>query len=187
MRIFIKDPYIGHDTQSRRVWPGEYDLNDPLLFGVGQSLLDTGYAVVVEGDAPQVDLSALTVDQLKELAISQGINTDGAITETDYIALISPTEVVTAVVAPGEGTPAIPVSDEDAAKLPPAEVVTEYEEVDLATLSKADLKLFAEANDVDVSLAKNKPDFLDAIHTAFAAQLEEVGDEEEPAEEAQED
>ncbi len=47
MRIQIKDPYIGHDTQGQRIWPGEYDIHDPQLFGVGQSLVDTGYAVVL--------------------------------------------------------------------------------------------------------------------------------------------
>lgn len=44
-RIRVLINYGGKDTNERRIEPGEYDLNDERLFGVGERLLANGQAV----------------------------------------------------------------------------------------------------------------------------------------------
>lgn len=60
MRIRVNRDFGGRITDERRIPPGEYALDDPALFGVGQYLLDNGFAEMLEplvvADAP-VDIA----------------------------------------------------------------------------------------------------------------------------------
>lgn len=39
--------------RSKRVRPGDYDIDDPALLGYGQYLVDNGHATVIEEDKPK--------------------------------------------------------------------------------------------------------------------------------------
>lgn len=45
MRIEVKNNYGGSLTKERRILPGEYDSEDPALFGLADYLLEHGHAI----------------------------------------------------------------------------------------------------------------------------------------------
>lgn len=53
MRIQVIRDFAGRLTGERRIFPGEYALEDPALFGAGQYLLDNGFAVVIGAPEPE--------------------------------------------------------------------------------------------------------------------------------------
>ena len=48
MRIRVTREFAGRITNERRIYPGEYEKSDAALFGVGQYLLDNGFAHPVD-------------------------------------------------------------------------------------------------------------------------------------------
>ncbi len=60
-RIRVLVNYGGFNTQERRILPGEYEVNDPALFGAADYLIQNGQAVVLD-DAPDVNLSEFKAD-----------------------------------------------------------------------------------------------------------------------------
>lgn len=65
MRIRVLMNYGGFNTQERRIVPGEYDVNDPALFGAADYLVQHGHAVPVES---QPDSSNVIDGLNKEIA-----------------------------------------------------------------------------------------------------------------------
>ena len=94
MRIHVFRDFAGKLTGERRIYPGDYALDDAALFGVGQYLLDNGFAVslgepvsaedaasepeaeidVVDADDEPVDYSTWTVSALKDELEERGID-----------------------------------------------------------------------------------------------------------------
>jgi hypothetical protein len=76
MRILVKRNYGGRPTRERRILPGEYDSNDPALFGVADYLLENGFAVAVNlsDDAQTPDLG-----ELSELSEPDGQSPDTSV------------------------------------------------------------------------------------------------------------
>ncbi|MFN8452024.1 MAG: hypothetical protein U0521_26380 [Anaerolineae bacterium] len=117
MRIRVNRDFGGRITDERRIPPGEYALDDPALFGVGQYLLDNGFAERVsdgsvsindtdvageipdgavvtywETEAPDdvpetVDYAAMTIAELKALLDERGVDYSDAKRKDDYVAL----------------------------------------------------------------------------------------------------
>lgn len=101
MRIRVPDFYKGLPSDFKPIFPGDYDSEDPRLFGLAAYLVNTGHAEVL--DAPlsfppqpmvetpekgEVDLRVMTVAQLLEYAAGQGIDLGGARRRDDILALI---------------------------------------------------------------------------------------------------
>lgn len=92
MRIQVTREFAGRLTNEQRIYPGVYELNDEALFGVGQYLLDNGFArslgepvsdaeaallpeAELEEDSDEpVDYSTWTVSALKEELEARGID-----------------------------------------------------------------------------------------------------------------
>ena len=55
MRIQVTREFAGKLTNERRIYPGVYALDAEELFGVGQYLLDNGFAVVADSESYSVD------------------------------------------------------------------------------------------------------------------------------------
>ena len=51
MRIRVTREFAGRLTDEKRIYPGEYEMGAPELFGVGRYLLDNGFAVSVDAPA----------------------------------------------------------------------------------------------------------------------------------------
>lgn len=59
MRIRVTREFGGRLTSEQRIYRGEYGMDDPALFGVGQYLLDNGFAEPI--DAPEVEETPVDV------------------------------------------------------------------------------------------------------------------------------
>lgn len=79
MRIRVTRDFGGRITDEKRIHPGEYDLSDPALFGVGKYLLDNGFAEAMEVavEADPVDAAVDTPDTVS--------NVSGEMTESDPV------------------------------------------------------------------------------------------------------
>lgn len=53
MIIKVKTGYRGVSTKERYIAEGEYNSNDPLLYGQAQFLIDSGRAIVLQPDEPE--------------------------------------------------------------------------------------------------------------------------------------
>lgn len=53
MRIQVTRDFAGSMTAEKRIYPGEYAVNDPKLFGIGEYLLANGFAV--EAGEPEAE------------------------------------------------------------------------------------------------------------------------------------
>jgi hypothetical protein len=70
MRIQVLRDYAGRLTNERRIQPGVYELDADELFGVGQYLLDNGFAVALgepvtdeeAAELPEAEVESFTVD-----------------------------------------------------------------------------------------------------------------------------
>lgn len=68
MRINLLGNYGGQRTGEKRILPGEYDSEDPAIFGLADYLVENGHAVVI-GELPPIvpDADALTLEEQDEL------------------------------------------------------------------------------------------------------------------------
>lgn len=91
-RIDVRQHYIGLDSQNNMIYPGLYEVGDPLLYGLERDLIDIGYAVMIadadEPPAPEGDalFADMTVAELKALADEHNVELDGARAKADIIA-----------------------------------------------------------------------------------------------------
>ena len=95
MRIRLPDFYSGVPSGNRMISPGDYDEDDPRLYGTGSYLVRTGHAVALEDEAEKASEPALedmTVTQLKDLAKARGMDVGARITKTELLALLAPNE-----------------------------------------------------------------------------------------------
>lgn len=58
MRIYVNHDYRGARTGLQIIPKGEYDADDPQLYGLAQYLVENGHARVTEDDPPQTETSA---------------------------------------------------------------------------------------------------------------------------------
>ncbi len=69
MRIQVKRSFSGRLTAERWIVAGEYDVDDPALFGLAQYLVDNGFADVVDGavvNTPPAPVEALEAPVLSD-------------------------------------------------------------------------------------------------------------------------
>lgn len=92
--IRVLKHYVGVDSHNNMIYPGDYTVGDPLLYGLESDLIDIRYAVMVEplpaaedDTAPAgASLEDMTVAQLKTLADGLGVDLGGARSKADIIA-----------------------------------------------------------------------------------------------------
>lgn len=71
--IRVLQNYGGYNTNERRILPGEYDDNDPRLFGIGDYLVQHGHAVRVSlttapgGEVLVIEPDSQTAKVMQEL------------------------------------------------------------------------------------------------------------------------
>lgn len=99
-RIDVRKHYIGLDSQNNMIYPGLYEVGDPLLYGLERDLIDIGYAVMIaDADEPPAPedkppagekmlLEDMTIAELKALAEARNVDTTGLRTKADIIAAL---------------------------------------------------------------------------------------------------
>lgn len=75
MRIRMLDNFRGRLTNENLIPPGEYDADDPFLYGIAEYLVNEGWAVVIE-DAPAPVVEPDTAEEPVE-ALEQPVFGDG--------------------------------------------------------------------------------------------------------------
>lgn len=66
MRIKVLINYGGFNTNEKRILPGEYDADDPCVFGIADYLVENGHAVVTQADPPKPARKAKAKAELSE-------------------------------------------------------------------------------------------------------------------------
>lgn len=77
-RIYLRYGYGGWNTNEKRISAGEYDVDDPLLMGIAEYLVETKHAVIIESEHTEVD--KFDVDVIEKMA-----NPSFTLTEADAI------------------------------------------------------------------------------------------------------
>lgn len=94
MFIQVNKHYVGLDSRNNMIYPGIYEVGDPLLYGLEHDLVEIGYAHLLESEEavepPEAKpvLDKLTRAELDEEAAKLGLDTSEAKTKADVIALI---------------------------------------------------------------------------------------------------
>jgi e3 binding domain. len=104
MQIQVLRDFAGKLTNERRIYPGVYFLDDEALYGVGQYLIDNGFALELEPPTIDESIPALLpdtadksiADLITELE-ARGIDVDsiegsgarGKLVKADYVAALS--------------------------------------------------------------------------------------------------
>lgn len=103
MRIKLTDQYSGVPSGMKTIYPGEYEAEDPRVFGLAGYLVQTGHAEEIEDipavsildekgeklpqDAPK-PLDEMSVAELKVLATSMGLDFGSRISKPELLDLI---------------------------------------------------------------------------------------------------
>lgn len=90
MHIRVLRDFGGRLTNEQRILPGDYALDDPALLGVGQYLLDNGFAAALDPIPESAPVDAGVVDEIPDGAVvtsQEAEAPDDAPQGVDYAAM----------------------------------------------------------------------------------------------------
>jgi len=92
-QIKVNKHYIGLDSNNQMIYPGTYEVGDPLLYGRENDLIEIGYAEplpveFVQAIDPAAAYKPLSPTELKGLAESRGVDLGGATKKADIIMVL---------------------------------------------------------------------------------------------------
>lgn len=102
MRIRLPNYYKGLPSDFKPILPGDYDSDDPRLYGLADYLVKTGHAEALDAPLPfrktvvaeaveeksAVDLETMTVNELHTFATEHGVDLGGARRRDDILQVL---------------------------------------------------------------------------------------------------